>query len=56
MNFQAVVMAAGRGGRLSPLGDISAKCLVPIGNIPMVWYPMRSLDLSGFKGNDHLMQ
>lgn len=50
MDFQPFVMAAGRGGRLSPLGDHTAKCLVPIGNIPMVWYPVRSLDLSGFAG------
>ena len=43
-------MAAGMGERLSPLSDKSTKCLIPIGNIPMLWYPMRSLDLCGFKG------
>ena len=50
MDFQPVLMAAGRGSRLTPLSDKIAKCLLPIGNIPMLWFPLRSLDLAGFKG------
>lgn len=50
MDFQPVLMAAGRGGRLAPLGDRITKCLVTIGNIPMMWFPLRSLDLAGFNG------
>lgn len=50
MDFQPVLMAAGRGGRLAPLSDKVTKCLVTIGNIPMLWFPLRSLDLAGFNG------
>ncbi|KAF6031174.1 EIF2B3 [Bugula neritina] len=48
MNFQPVLLAAGRGERLAPVSDKTPKCLIPIGNVPMLWYPLRSLDLAGF--------
>jgi len=50
MNFQPVLLAAGRGERLAPVSDKTPKCLIPIGNVPMLWYPLRSLDLAGFSG------
>ncbi|XP_067928648.1 translation initiation factor eIF2B subunit gamma-like [Watersipora subatra] len=53
MDFQPVLMAAGRGSRLTPLSDNISKCLLPIGNIPMLWFPLRSFDLAGF--NDILI-
>lgn len=50
MDIQAVILAAGRGSRLSPLSDNCYKCLIPVANVPMLWYPLRSCDLAGFKG------
>lgn len=50
--FQAVVMAAGKGSRMTEiLGKRRLKCLLPIGNFPMVWYPLHMLERTGFNGN-----
>lgn len=48
--FQAVVMAAGRGSRMTDLTTKIPKALLPIGNIPMVQYPIMLLETSGFEG------
>lgn len=49
MEFQPVIMAAGRGSRMT---DLTAKCpkaLLPIGNMPMIWYPVNMLEKAGFE-------
>lgn len=49
IDFQAVVMAAGRGSRLTEL--LTADCLkyqLPVGNLPMIYYPLRALKNAGF--------
>lgn len=60
MEFQAIVMAAGKGNRMTDIilngdkatrnSDVPAmpKCLLPIGNRPMVYYPVRMLEKAGF--------
>ena len=48
--FQAVLMAAGRGSRFNEITRHKAKCLLPIGNLPMVWYPLNMLQRAGFQG------
>ncbi|KAH8234255.1 hypothetical protein KR038_004887 [Drosophila bunnanda] len=46
--FQAVVLAAGRGTRLPEvLGDAS-KCLLPVGPYPLLWYPLNLLQQHNF--------
>ncbi|XP_033253447.1 translation initiation factor eIF-2B subunit gamma-like [Drosophila miranda] len=46
--FQAVVLAAGRGTRLPEvLGDAS-KCLLPVGPFPLLWYPLNILQQHNF--------
>lgn len=50
MKFQAVIMAAGIGSRMSPLTDKIPKALLPVGNIPMIWYPINLLEKAGFEG------
>ena len=50
MEFQAVVMAAGRGSRMSELTSCIAKPLLPVGNKPMIWYPVNMLEKAGFEG------
>lgn len=47
--FQAVVLAGGGGSRMTELTHGQHKCLLPIGNIPMVWYPLQLLERAGFK-------
>ncbi|XP_076180185.1 eukaryotic translation initiation factor 2B subunit gamma isoform X2 [Ptiloglossa arizonensis] len=47
--FQAVVLAGGGGSRMTELTFGQHKCLLPIGNMPMVWYPLQLLERAGFK-------
>lgn len=48
--FQAVIMAAGRGSRMYPLTENFPKSILPVGNLPLVWYPLNLLVASGFEG------
>ena len=48
MEFQAIVLAAGQGSRMAELTCETPKCLLPIGNKPMIWYPVRMLEKAGF--------
>lgn len=46
--FQAVILAGGKGSRMTELTAKKPKCLLPIGNKPMIWYPLDLLEKSGF--------
>ncbi|ELU00952.1 hypothetical protein CAPTEDRAFT_226439 [Capitella teleta] len=48
MEFQAIIMAAGRGSRMSDLTSCMPKALLPVANRPLVWYPVNMLETSGF--------
>lgn len=52
--FQPLIMAAGKGSRMTELTLKRPKCLLPIGNLPMVWYPIRLLERSGFQGKYYI--
>jgi translation initiation factor eIF-2B subunit gamma len=47
-SVQAVVMAGGKGSRMTDLTSGKAKCLLPVGNVPLVWYPLFMLQTDGF--------
>lgn len=47
--IQAVVMAAGKGSRMTDLTAGGAKCLLPVANMPLVWFPLQLLQNSGFQ-------
>jgi len=47
-SMQAVVMAGGKGSRMTELTSGKAKCLLPVGNYPLVWYPVNMLQAAGF--------
>lgn len=48
--FQAVVLAGGRGSRYNELtGGTHPKCLLPIGPFPMIFYPLHMLHRHGFQ-------
>ncbi|KAK7495018.1 hypothetical protein BaRGS_00013658 [Batillaria attramentaria] len=49
MDFTAVVMAAGPGSRMTHLTTQYPKALLPIGNFPMVYYPINMLERHGFQ-------
>lgn len=50
VEFQAIVLAAGKGSRMPEIAAGKPKCLLPIGNKPLVWYPLYKLQQSGFHG------
>ena len=47
-SLQAVVMAAGKGSRMTDLTCTKAKCLLPVAGMPMVWWPLNMLQNNGF--------
>lgn len=47
--FQAVVLAAGKGSRFTDLTANKEKCLLPVGNLPMIWYTLYTLQRIGFQ-------
>ncbi|KAM6199396.1 translation initiation factor eIF2B subunit gamma isoform 2-T2 [Sarcoramphus papa] len=49
MEFQAVVMAAGGGSRMMDLTSSIPKPLLPVGNRPLLWYPLNLLERAGFE-------
>ena len=50
LEYQAVILAGGRGTRMTEITSSKAKCLLPIGNYPMIWYPLNMLKRIGFHG------
>lgn len=50
LEFQAVVMAAGKGSRIPEMTATKPKCLLPVGNKPMIYYPLKLLENAGFTG------
>lgn len=50
LEFQSVVLAAGRGSRLPDVGGDVSKCLLPVGPYPVLWYSLNMLEKIGFQG------
>lgn len=48
--FQAVVLAGGRGSRMLELTASQPKSLLPVGPHPLLYYPVRKLQDAGFTG------
>ena len=54
MELQAVVLAGGKGSRMNELTrGKTPKCLLPIGNKPMLWFPLKMLESHGFAGKTY---
>ncbi|XP_026485744.2 translation initiation factor eIF2B subunit gamma [Vanessa tameamea] len=49
LEFQAVVLAAGRGSRMPDVGGTVSKCLLPVGPYPVIWYSLNMLERYGFQ-------
>lgn len=50
MELQAVLMAAGGGSRMTDLTYSTPKPMLPVGNKPLMWYPLNLLERVGFEG------
>ena len=50
MEFHPVILAGGRGSRMFPLCEECPKALLPVGNKPLIWYPVQLLEKYGFEG------
>ncbi|XP_028988207.1 translation initiation factor eIF-2B subunit gamma [Betta splendens] len=49
MELQAVLMAAGGGSRMTDLTYSTPKPMLPVGNKPLMWYPLNLLERVGFE-------
>lgn len=48
--LQAVILAAGKGSRMTELTNKIPKCLLPIANKPMIHFPLTMLIEADFTG------
>ena len=49
MDLRGIVLAGGTGSRLMPLTKVTNKHLLPIGQKPMIYYPIKKLTSAGIK-------
>ncbi|MBN2271458.1 MAG: NTP transferase domain-containing protein [Sedimentisphaerales bacterium] len=49
MNLRGVVLAGGTGSRLMPLTKVTNKHLLPVGEKPMIYYPIEKLTSAGIE-------
>jgi len=47
--MKAAILAGGEGTRLKPLTNVTNKCLLPVYDQPMIYYPIQTLVNSGIK-------
>src|SRR3989344_4694199 len=48
-NMRGVILAGGKGTRLLPLTKVTNKHLIPVGDKPMIEYPLETLTRIGIK-------
>jgi len=49
MNLKGVILAGGTGSRLRPLTNVTNKHLLPVGKMPMIFYPIHKLTAIGIE-------
>ena len=59
-SIKGIILAGGKGTRLSPLTEITNKHLLPVGREPMIWHPVKQLvmaevhEILVITSNDHM--
>ena len=57
VEYQAVVLASGKGSRMTDVTSSKAKCLLPVGGHPLLYYPLAMLKKIGFRyGHCHVVK
>ena len=60
MNIRGIVLAGGKGTRLGELTKVTNKHLLPVGSLPMVYYPLKKIVGAGIRdvllvsGTEHM--
>ena len=60
MNIRGIVLAGGKGTRLGELTKVTNKHLLPVGPLPMVYYPLKKIIGAGIRdvllvsGTEHM--
>src|SRR5437016_11004599 len=60
MTLRGVILAGGKGSRLGELTKVTNKHLLPVGPLPMVYYPLKKLAGAGIRdillvsGTEHM--
>ncbi|MDH7598748.1 MAG: sugar phosphate nucleotidyltransferase [Sedimentisphaerales bacterium] len=49
MNLKGVILAGGTGSRLRPLTNVTNKHLLPVGKMPMIFYPIQKMTSIGIQ-------
>ena len=47
--MKGIILAGGLGSRLGKLTQVTNKHLLPVYNLPMIWYPLKTLSKAGIK-------
>ncbi len=54
MELHPVILAGGRGSRMYPITENVPKALLPVRNHPLIYYPIKMLEINGFRGTVHV--
>ncbi|KAF0993264.1 hypothetical protein HZS_5520 [Henneguya salminicola] len=47
-DFCSIILAGGSGSKMFPLTESYPKCLLNVGNYPLIYYSLKALEIAGF--------
>ena len=51
MELQPIILAGGKGSHMTELTNALPKPLLPVGNKPLIFYPLKMLEKAEFQGS-----